>query len=166
VVAVQSTTTFPSLALARLLPSVLFSPFSSGRHGKFPFSAPTCHMYCVVVSVPLASECPVPGPRPAASRVQTHLPAPVTYCIPHAPSHSQPVPAFETVARTHPAPRTAETVPPLPSNVRTVERAPRPHGGTGARAHLPCLQMRVAEASAGLRLRHVNHGGAPAAANG
>ena len=42
-------------------------------------------------------------------------------------------------------------------------RAPRSYGGTATDAHLRRLRMCTVKASAGLRRRHVNHGGTPAA---
>jgi hypothetical protein len=84
------------------------------------------------------------GPRPTSGHSSC---APCPYRISHISSRSQPALASGTAARAYPSP------------------APIPHlhDGTATRAHLLWLQMRAAEASAGLRHQHMNHCGTPVA---
>ena len=103
--------------------------------------------------------------RPKA-HVWTHLLCSGHACIPHVLSCSQSVPAFETVARANPAHRTVETTHPRPIQHLHGGTRPTPARWNWDPHHLPRLQMRAAEASVGLRLRHVNHGDALAAATG
>ena len=87
------------------------------------------------------------GPRPASRRSSR---APCPHRIPRAPSHSQPAPESGTAARA----QHGRSVPPHPSRI------------TAPPAHPRRLWMHAVEASVGLRLQHVNHDGAQAAAGG
>ena len=87
------------------------------------------------------------GLRPASGH-SSRVPCP--HCIRCVPSRSQPAPESRTAARA----QHGRSMPPRPSRI------------TVPPAHPCCLWMHAVEASAGLRLQHVNHDGAQAAAGG
>ena len=77
--------------------------------------------------------------------------APCPHRITRTPSRPHPAPASGTAPRAHPMPARLNHGR-RPSRARMAEPQPC--------THLPRLQMRVAEASIGLRHPHANHGGA------